>query len=71
MSIKDRFGGDSAADTAASAQISGIAMYDAIPQPKDVSIGQLAKTAAEQVSTLVRSEIELAKAEIEIGRAHV
>lgn len=64
MSIKDRFGGDSAADSAASAQISGIAMYDAIPQPKDASIGQLAKTAAEQVSTLVRSEIELAKAEI-------
>ena len=64
MSIKDRFGGDSAADSAASAQISGIAMYDTIPQPKDASIGQLAKTAAEQVSTLVRSEIELAKAEI-------
>lgn len=64
MSIKDRLGGDSATDTAASAQISGIAMYDAVPQPKDASIGQLVKTATEQISTLVRSEIELAKAEI-------
>jgi len=61
VSIKDRLG--KGADTT-TAQNPGIAMYDAIPQPKDASIGQLVKTASEQISTLVRSEIELAKAEI-------
>lgn len=54
----------SSSDDSTAAQHSGIAMYDAVPQPKDASIGQLAKTATEQVSTLVRSEIELAKSEI-------
>lgn len=64
MSIKDRFGEKSADDSASSAKISGIAMYDAVPQPKDASIGQLVKTATEQISTLIRSEFELAKTEI-------
>ena len=51
--------------TAVSAKVDSIPLRDAgITQPGTDSIGTLISNATEQVSTLVRGEIELAKAEI-------
>ena len=51
--------------TAVSAKVGSIPLRDTgITQPGTDSIGTLISNATEQVSTLVRGEIELAKAEI-------
>lgn len=44
--------------------VSSIPLSNLDPDPQDASIGQLVKSATAQVSTLVRSEVELAKAEV-------
>lgn len=55
--------------TAVSAKVDSIPLRDTgVTQPGQDSIGTLISNASEQVSTLVRGEIELAKAEI-IGEA--
>ena len=51
--------------TAVSAKVDSIPLHDAgVTQPGHDSIGTLISNATEQVSTLVRGEIELAKAEV-------
>lgn len=51
--------------TAISAKVDSIPLRDSdVTQPGQDSIGTLISNATEQVSTLVRSEIELAKAEV-------
>ncbi len=51
--------------TAVSAQVDSIPLRDTgVTQPNQDSLGTLVSNATEQVSTLVRSEIELAKTEV-------
>lgn len=63
MSFTDRTTGRGAGD-GAPASLSSIPLSDLDPAAQDASIGALVKNATSQVSTLVRSEVELAKAEV-------
>ncbi len=63
MSFTDRTTGRSADDGAPSS-IASIPLSNLDPDVAQASIGELVKNATSQVSTLVRAEVELAKAEV-------
>ncbi len=63
MSFTDRTTGRGAGN-GAPASLSSIPLSDLDPATEDASIGDLVKNATSQVSTLVRAEVELAKAEV-------
>ena len=62
MSFTDRTTGR--AGNGAPSSLASIPLSDLDPAARDASIGELVKNATSQVSTLVRSEVELAKAEV-------